>query len=220
MQPSNTRYRIAIVYRSILCIFLEERVLLRARALPSNCCGAFFLVVRGFSSMDEERKEERGGGPRSSSEKIGSRHRVDDSPLSRKRLHRRREPSPALFQHFAGLFYLTRVRLSCDWIIQIPFSILSPLVATRTRNPALSLFPALLSARIVSIQRFSPSDNFPSRFLLRCYCLYQSHIRAKDAVIVSRGSPQFQQIPFMQQPNVAVPNGRVWAKAVVAVCST
>jgi len=148
MQPSNIRYQIArLIYRSTLCIFLEERALLRTRALPSNCRGAFFFSNVGVRSMDEERKEERGRGPRSSSEKIGSRHRVDDSPLSRKRLHRRREPSPALFQHFAALFYLTRVRLSCDWIIQIPFSILSPLVATRVRNLVLCLSPPPLLSR-------------------------------------------------------------------------
>lgn len=117
-------------------------------------------VGRPFARAKEGRKEERGRGPRSSSEKIGSRHRRRQLPLFPKRLHRRREPSPALFQHFAALFYLTRVRLSCDWIIQIPFSVLS--LVTRSSQPAAPAHSAL-SVRHVYPEIFTPW-RFPTAF--------------------------------------------------------
>jgi len=71
---------------------------------------------------------------------------------------------------FAALFYLTRVRLSCDWIIQIPFPVPCRLASARGRERGRARASASLFSLLVSdpsIQRFSPPDDFPVRFPLR-----------------------------------------------------
>ena len=187
----------------------------------SNCHGAFFYW-RGPevppSSLRkwrrEGRKEERAGtsakSPKRQQRKL-DRGTVDGSPLSPKRLHRRWEPSPALFQHFATLFYLTpRPTLLCDWIIQIPFSVLSRLpvlVANRAHTPP---FPS------TSIRRFSPPDDFPPPFSSRCCCLwsiYWCHMLVKGPVIAHRSSDKCRSCNI---PTLLFRIGGVWAKTVVA----
>lgn len=132
-----------------LCIFLEERDLLKRARVPSVRLpwGIFYRHMerrrregekgrtgRPFEGAQAGRKEMRGRrqSPRSSNEKIGSRHRVSGggggdggsgdgcgnslslflfSQNDRADVgsHRR------LYSNiFAALFYLTRVRLSCD----------------------------------------------------------------------------------------------------------
>lgn len=185
MQPGNIRdtgSRDSYIARLYAYFLRNEPCWGRAR--PSNCRGAFFLLARGFVPLAKEGTRSGDEVPEAAARKLDRGTASAVVPLSPKRLHRRREPSPALFQHFAALFYLTRVRLSCDWIIQIPFSILSS-ARCNPRSPSPLLPPPFLSRpHRLSIRRFSPPDNFPSRFLLRCYCLYWSHIRVKGLVIV------------------------------------
>lgn len=225
MQPGNIGHQIVRhISREFMHISWETSSCWARTLRLSNCCGAFFTgpEVRFVPSRTKEgRKEERAGtsakSPKRQQRKL-DRGTVDGSLFSPKRLHRRREPSPVLFQHFAALFYLTpRPTLLCDWIIQIPFSVLSrlpALVANRAPTPPFS--PAM------SIRRFSPPGDFPSRFPLRCCCLYWCHMLVKGPVI----APGFTAVPTnvahatRQHPNVTVQNGRVWAKTVVAVCTT
>lgn len=154
MQPGNIGQRIARhISRGFMHISWETSSCW-ARALRlSNCRGAFFTGpgVRFVPSRAKEgRKEGRAGtsakSPKRQQRKL-DRGTVDGSLFSPKRLHRRREPSPVLFQHFAALFYLTpRPTLLCDWIIQIPFSVLSrlpALVANRAPTPPFAPPPRL-----------------------------------------------------------------------------
>lgn len=186
----------------------------------SNCREAFFTGPGVRSSLRrwrrEGRKEERAGtsakSPKRQQRKL-DRGTVDGSPLSPKRLHRRWEPSPALFQHFATLFYLTpRPTLLCDWIIQILFFVLSRLpVLVANRAPPFSS---------TSIRRFSPPDDFPPRFPSGCCCLWSILIWSMPHASKrpSNSSPQFRQMPLMQFSNIPTllfRIGGVWAKTVV-----
>lgn len=161
MQPGNIGHRIARhISRGFMHISWEMSSCWgRARYACPIAVGHFLPARRFAGSFEGEgRKEGRksrdvGEVPEAAAEKIGSRYRRRRPPpspsalLPPKRLHRRWEPSPVLFQHFAALFYLTpRPTLLCDWIIQIPFSVLPQqpaLVANRAPTPPLSRPPRL-----------------------------------------------------------------------------
>jgi len=221
MQPGNIRHRITRHTR-ILCGFMHiswktSPCWGRARYACPIAVGHFLPARSGVRSSlrrRKGRKEERAGtsakSPKRQQRKL-DRGAVDGSPLSPKRLHRRREPSPALFQHFATLFYLTpRPTLLCDWIIQIPFFVLSRLPVL-VANRAHASFLVHVYPEIFTPWRFL-TVFFVSMLLSMVYIL-MPHASKRP----SNSSPQFRQMPLMQFSNIPMFRiGGVWAKTVVA----
>lgn len=208
MQPDNIRDHETHISFDFIHISWGKSPVEGARVHPIAVGHFFFFLTRGFVSWTKEGRRSGDEVPEAAARKLDRGIASTVVPLSPKRLHRRREPSPALFQHFAALFYLTRVptHLRLNYSNSVLHSFLRSLQPARFPAPLLPLS----TASSLYPEIFTPWQ-FPIAFstsLLLSILMPHTSKRPGNSAEAHHSSDKCHLCN--------VPNGRVWAKTIVA----